>query len=61
MTPPDINNSTKEEREQYIKKTFACKNNCEMCGLCQVFKGKSPEIVYLVYIEGKKDFYDIEK
>ena len=61
MTPPDINSSTKEQREKYIKETFACKNNCELCGLCKVFKGKSPELVYSDYINGNKNFCDIEK
>jgi len=61
MTPPDINSSSKEQRRTYIIETFACKNNCELCGNCQVFKGKTPEIVYYDYIEGTKSFSEIEK
>ncbi len=59
MMPPEIYSSTREERENYIKEKFACKHNCEICGLCQVFKGKEPEAVYRDYIEGIKDYAGI--
>ncbi len=59
MRPPDIEKSTKEERANYIKEKFRCKSDCESCGLCRVFRGKDPEIVYEEYIQGKKDFLDI--
>lgn len=61
MNPPDLDKSTTEERKQYIKETFACKSKCELCGLCKVFKGKSAEVVYADYIEGIRDFNDINK
>jgi len=59
MNPPKIENSTKEEREKYINHKYGCKNNCEICGMCKVLKGKSPEIVFAEYIEGIKDIKDI--
>ena len=43
MRPPEIASSTEEERRQYIKDTFPCIADCDMCGLCTVFKGKDPE------------------
>ena len=59
MRPPDIEESTIEERERYIKKTFQCKGVCEDCGFCTIYRGKSPEVVYDDYIAGKRSFYDI--
>lgn len=40
MRPPEIENSTEEERREYIKNTFRCIADCDMCGLCTVFRGK---------------------
>lgn len=40
---PDISNSTVEERREYIKRTYPCIADCDMCGLCQVFHGKDAE------------------
>lgn len=34
--------STEAERRQYIKNAFPCIADCEMCGLCTVFRGKRP-------------------
>ena len=59
MRPPEIEHSTREERETYIKTTFQCKGSCESCGICAVYRGKSPEVVYHNYIEGKESFQDI--
>ena len=56
---PLIDNSTKKEREEYIESVYGCKHNCEICGMCSVFKGKSPEIVFGEYIEGKKELSEI--
>ena len=58
-TIPDIADSTVEERRDYIKKKFACRSDCEMCGLCKVFRGKDPETVYEDYIQGKRSFMEI--
>lgn len=61
MRPPEIQHSTREERQRYITETFRCKNNCELCGICQVFGGKEPLIVYKEYIEGKEEFSEITR
>lgn len=58
---PDIKTSSRREREEYIKTTFRCKNNCELCGLCHVFRGKDPLIVYADYIDGRNSFEEISK
>lgn len=54
MRPPEIENSTEEERREYIKNTFRCIADCDMCGLCTVFRGKDPEVAYADYINGKR-------
>ena len=59
MRPPEIENSTREEREQCIRKMFQCISDCDLCGLCKVFRGKEPEIAYQDYIDGKKSFLEI--
>ena len=35
---PDISVSTIEERREYIKKTFPCVADCDICVLCKVFQ-----------------------
>lgn len=57
--PPPLEDSTKEERQAYIEETYHCINDCDMCGLCKVYHGKEPVLVYQDYIEGKKAFEDI--
>lgn len=59
MRPPDIENSTEEERRQYIKTAFPCIADCDMCGLCTVFRGKDPEVAYDDYIRGIRDYMDV--
>ena len=54
-------NSTEEERRQYIKNTFKCIADCDMCGLCTIFHGKDPEVAYADYISGKRDYLDVSK
>lgn len=58
---PDINTSTKEERLAYINKTFWCRGDCDSCGICQVFHGKEPLLVFADYIEGKRTFREISE
>lgn len=41
MRPPEVASSTEEERREYIKETFPCIADCDMCGLCAVFRGKT--------------------
>lgn len=59
MRPPEIETSTREEREKYIHETFQCKGDCEYCGFCAVYRGKSPEVVYDAYILGERSFQEI--
>lgn len=56
---PDINSSTVEERREYIKKTFPCIADCDMCGLCAVFHGKDAETAYDDYITGKRTYMEV--
>ncbi len=60
-SPPNIETSTTAEREKYIYDNFYCRGNCEICGLCQIYHGKSPELVYSDYIDGKRSFQEIAK
>ena len=59
MRPPEIEESTQEERRQYIKETFPCIADCDMCGLCPVFRGKDPEVACADYISGKRSYLDV--
>lgn len=61
MRAPGITDSTEEERRNYIKDTFKCIADCDMCGLCTVFKGKDPELAYVDYISGKREFMEVSK
>lgn len=61
MRAPDIETSTSEERRQYINDTFKCIADCDMCGLCVVFRGKDPELAYEDYINGKRNFMDVSE
>lgn len=51
--PPEIIQSTIDERREYIKKRYPCISDCDMCRLCTVFRGKDPELAYRDYIEGE--------
>ena len=56
---PGIDDSTAEERREFIKKNYPCIADCDMCGLCRVFRGKDPENAYADYIDGKRSFLDL--
>lgn len=56
---PEIHNSTKEEREDFIKKQYKCIGNCDSCGICAVFHGKDPVTVFEEYINGTKDYLEV--
>jgi hypothetical protein len=58
---PEIDKSTREERENYIKKTFWCRGDCDNCGICQIYGGTDPLIIFEDYINGKKTFLEISK
>jgi len=58
-TAPLVQESTIEERRDYIKKRYPCISDCDMCGLCKVFHGKDPELAYKDYIQGERSFDDV--
>jgi hypothetical protein len=61
MRVPEIETSTEAERRQYIKNAFPCIADCEMCGLCTVFRGKDPELAYADYISGKRSYLEVSQ
>ena len=58
---PQIESSTIEERRTFIKDRFPCIADCDMCGFCQVFRGKDPEIAYDDYIKGVRSFTEVSE
>ena len=56
---PEITDSTADERREYIKKRFPCIADCDMCGLCKVFRGKNAETAYEDYIKGERSFLEV--
>ena len=58
---PALHESTIEERRAYIKERFPCIADCDMCGLCAVFRGKDAEKAYDDYIMGKRTFHDVSE
>lgn len=61
MRAPEIETSTEAERRQYIKNAFQCIADCEMCGLCTVFREKDPELAYADYISGKRSYLEVSQ
>ena len=59
MVAPNIDSSTKEERLDYVLNEWRCLHNCEICGKCHVLKGRSEEMLYADYIDGKRSYMDI--
>ena len=59
MTAPNIENSTREQRLNYVVDKWRCLYNCELCGKCSILKGRDAEIVYEDYIEGRRSYMDI--
>ena len=59
LIAPDIENSTIEERRAFIKARYPCIADCDMCGLCKVFRGKNAEQAYDDYITGKRSFVEV--
>ncbi len=56
---PDLDNSTKEEREEYIRNRFRCISDCDSCGICTMYRNQDPMLIYQDYINGTRDFMDI--
>lgn len=59
MTPPNIDQSTREERRDYVQKAWQCMHNCELCGKCHMLHGRMAEELYSDYIEGVKTYMDV--
>lgn len=59
LKAPEIDNSSVEERRAFIKAKYPCIADCDMCGLCKVFRGKNAEQAYDDYITGKRSFMDV--
>ncbi len=57
--PPEIEKSTVEERAAYIREKYHCISDCDNCGLCQMFRGKDPEVAFADYIDGKSDYLEV--
>ena len=59
MKAPTIEQSTRNERLQYVQQEWRCLNNCELCGKCRILRGRNAETVYADYIEGKQSYRDV--
>ena len=59
INAPEIADSTVEERRAFIKPKYPCIADCDMCGLCKVFRGKDAEHAYEDYITGKRSYSDV--
>lgn len=59
MTPPSIEQSTREERQAFVIDAWKCLHDCEMCGKCRILKGKDVETLYADYIEGRRSYIDV--
>ena len=56
---PMIQASSEEDRRAFVKEKYPCLADCDMCGLCKVFRGKDPENAYDDYIKGRRSFADV--
>lgn len=59
MTPPDIKQSTCEERRAFVLDAWECLHDCESCGKCHILKGKDAETLYADYIKGLRSYMDV--
>jgi hypothetical protein len=59
MIAPQIDNSTREERQAYVIEAWKCLHDCETCGKCRILKGRDAETLYADYIEGKRSYMDV--
>lgn len=58
-TAPELRDSTREERENFIKDHYPCISDCDACGICAVFHGRDPLLVFRDYIDGKRGYMEI--
>lgn len=61
MKAPAIEESTRDERESYIRHRYPCISDCDACGICAAFRGKDPMVVYRDYIGGRREFIEIAR
>ena len=61
MIAPDIRDSSEEDRRKYVKDRYPCISDCDMCGICKVFRGKDPEVAYNDYIVGRRSFEEVSE
>ena len=59
MTPPAIENSTKEERQAYVLEAWKCLHDCYECGKCRILKGWDAETLYADYINGTRSYMEV--
>ena len=59
LTAPDIASSTAEERRAFIQARYPCIADCDMCGLCKVFRGRDAEHAFADYINGERSYMDV--
>ena len=59
MNAPSIETSTREKRLEYVRNTWQCMHNCELCGKCHILKGRDAETLYADYIDGKRSYLDV--
>ena len=56
---PDIATSTREEREAYVNERYKCIANCDLCGLCKLFHGKTAEYALAPYVDGEIELREL--
>lgn len=59
MQPPQIENSTTEERRLYVQEAWKCLHCCDECGKCRILKGRDVETIYADYIDGTRTYTEI--
>ena len=59
MFAPQIEDSSREERLEYVQDRWKCLCIWELCGRCNMLRGRDAEIVYEDYIEGRRTYRDI--
>ena len=55
-----IKDTTREEREEIIKKALDCGGGCENCSSCWL-GGGNPWEIYQDYIDGKREIREINR
>ncbi len=62
MNPFSIANTTREEREEIVRRSLSCGGGgCDNCSACGVLGGGDPWDLFLPYIEGEKEIADVNR